>query len=524
MTSLRAAAAIAASLALAAPAAAGPLSPGQLDLTFSGDGTLRSQFRLSDEVAAQQVLPLRGGRLAVLTSPAGVVRLRAGGRLDSTFARRGVARLTTGDSAVRMAEAPDGGLVVAGTRRADALAVRRLRRDGRRDRSFGTGGLALFGTGTFLGDIDVEVAPDGTALVAMVSEGPNRFLNPGRLLVFALDPAGRLVPGFGAGDGIAELQLGRTTFGAAGLVRLPDGRLRYATNAYDAVTKRYSVLLAGLTADGLPDTAVGPAGVRAVSTPLAPNMSGMALDAAGRLLITTTRGGGRIVVEALTADGARDPAYGDDGFARVRLPFGVSPGGIAVLGDGRTAVSVTRLRRPRRPAVVLLKRGGRLDRGFGRRGVAIADGGFPRRRAAYLDQLAVDHLDRLVLGGLSGDGLSGIREDFGSDYLALARMRVRRPALTLAARAAVSRSGEMRLPVRCRAATTCQAALSARRGRARGRVSVRVRAGATRVVRIPLGAAGARLAARGLGIRVSATIVGGRRIEPVALRVRLRRA
>jgi hypothetical protein len=38
-----------------------------------------------------------------------------------------------------------------------------------------------------------------------------------------------------------------------------------------------------------------------------------------------------------------------------------------------------------------------------------------------------------------------------------------------------------------------------------------------------LGATGVGLAARGLPVRVAATIVGDRRIEPVALPVRLRR-
>jgi hypothetical protein len=332
------------------------------------------------------------------------------------------------------------------------------------------------------------------------------------------------VSGFGVtGTGLGQIELDRSALEAPGLMRLPDGRLRYMAKAYSSATRRYSLMLAGFTPDGQPDPALGPLGFRAVSSPLASSLSGAAVDASGRLLVSATRLRGRIVVEALGADGVRDAAYGDDGFARVALPFRASPGGIAVLSDGRAAVSVTRLRRPRRPAVVLLGRRGRWDRGFGRRGIAVVDGGFPRRRAAYLDQLAVDRLDRLVLGGLSGDGLSGIREDFGLDYLAMARMRVRRPALGIASRAVVTSSGEMRLLVRCRASTTCQAALTVSRGRLRRRDSIRVRSGAVRIVRMRLGARGVLLAARGLPVRVAATIVGGRRIEPVALQVRLRR-
>ena len=520
---MRAAATLLASLVLAAPAAAGPLSPGQLDRTFSGDGTLRSQFRLSDELAAMRVLPLRGGRIAALTNTERVLRLRAGGGLDRTFGRRGVARLPGIETAEAIAETPDRGIVVAGRRQADVLRIRRLLPSGQPDRRFGSGGLASFETGAFLRNLDVEVAPDGTALVAMLAVAPNGVA-PTRVLLFALGPDGGLVHGFGAtGSGLGQIELDPSAFDAAGLVRLPDGRLRYVAKAYNSATRRYSLMVAGFTPDGRPDPALGSSGFRAVSSPVASSLSGAAVDASGRLLVTATRLRGRIVVQALGADGARDTAYGDDGLARVVLPFRASPGGIAVLSDGRTAVSVTRLRRPRRPAVVLLGRRGRWARGFGHRGVAVVDGGFPRRRSAYLDQLAVDRLDRLVLGGLSGDGLSGIREDFGADYLALARMRVRRPALGIASRALVTSSGEMRLLVRCRAATTCQAALTVSRGRLRRRDSIRVRSGAVRIVRMRLGATGVGLAARGLPVRVAATIVGGRRIEPIALPVRLRR-
>jgi hypothetical protein len=515
MTFLRAAAAaLLAVLALAAPAAAGPLSPGRLDQTFSGDGVLRSGFGLGWDLTAERVLPLRGGRIAVLTNARRVLRLRAGGGLDRGFGRRGIARLTGLETASAIAEAPGRAIVVAGRRQADILRVRRLRPDGQVDRGFG---LASFETRSFLSEPDAEIAPDGTALVAATAIAPGIGQRQ-RVLVYAIGPDGRLVQGFGTDrGGLGFVELAEYGYAAGGgLLRLPDGRLRYVVNA-DGERK---VLLAGFTADGRPDPALGPTGVRTLSTPIGGSVSGTAVDASGRILLTASRWSGRIVVQALTADGARATAYGDEGFARVQLPFGASAGGIAVLGDGRAAVSVTRRGRPRRPAVVLLGRRGRQDRRFG---VAVVGSGFPRNRAAYLDQLAVDRLDRLVLGGLSGDGLTDIREDFGRDHLAMARMRTRRPVLGISSRAAVSAAGEMRLLVRCRAPRTCQASLRARRGRARGRVSIRVRSGRERLVQIPLGAFGARHAARGLTIRVSAVIAGGPRIEPVALRVRLRR-
>ena len=129
-----------------------------------------------------------------------------------------------------------------------------------------------------------------------------------------------------------------------------------------------------------------------------------------------------------------------------------------------------------------------------------------------------------MLGGESGDGLSSIREDFGRDYAAITRVRLRKPPLSLPARATVSRNGVMRVRVGCRAAGGCRAAMTARRGTLRRRTVFRMRAGTQRVLQLRLGAAGVRLASAHFTMRLGLTVSAAGRLESLAVSVRLRRS
>ena len=529
MRTLRAA--LIATLMLAAPAsAAGPLAPGMPDRTFAADGTLRSSLGSGREAAASAVLPLASGRLAVVTSTNTVVRLKASGVRDPRFGTRGVARVRFfgdgNDRAIALAEDTDAALVVAGTKRRDVLAVRRLLPNGRVDRGFG-GGIVTLETGGFLNGVDVVMAPDGTTFAAAVVRPPNfALLGPSRLVVLALDRQGRRVPGFGAG-GLATIPLD-ASFAHSGtaLVRLPDGRLRYAINA-SAPGRGYRLNLAGLTPDGQPDTALGPGGVLALGRVL-PSVASVGSDASGRLLLSVIqsrpRRRPRILVLALAPDGAREPAFGVNGIARIPMPFqAAGPPAVAGRANGDVAIAVTRLDGPERPAVALVRRDGSLRHRFGSGGFASV-GGFHPRLGTYVYAAAIDGMDRLVVGGILEGPLEDVRDDFGRTDAAMTRIRLRKSPLSLPSRATVSRKGVMRVRVGCRAAGGCRAALTARRGSLRRRTVIRMRAGTQRVVQLRLGRAGVRLAARHFSMRLSMFVSAEGRLEPLAVSVRLRRS
>ena len=257
-----------------------------------------------------------------------------------------------------------------------------------------------------------------------------------------------------------------------------------------------------------------------------PRDTTLATDPSGRLLLAgvqrRARRHDRLVALALTSDGEREPAFGDGGVARITLPFDAEGPAVAARANGDAAIAITRQDRPRRPALALLRRNGTVRSGFGAGGFATI-GGFNPRRPTVVHAAAIDGFDRLVLGGESGDGLSGIREDFGRDYVALARVRLRKAPLSLPSRATVSRNGVMRVRVGCRAAGGCRAALTARRGKLRRRTVFRMRPGTQRVLQLRLGAAGVRLASRHFTMRLGVVVSAAGRLESLAVSVRLRR-
>ena len=523
-------AALIATLAFAAPAsasAAGPLAPGMPDRTFAGDGTLRSSLASGFEAAATEVLPLASGRLAVVSSLRTVVRLRPSGVRDPRFGTRGVARVRFygdgNDQVAALAEDTDGALVAAGTKRRDVLAVRRLLPNGRVDRDFGSGGLVTLETGAFLSSVDAAIAPDGTAFVAAVAVPPFSA-GAKRLIVLALDRAGARVAAFGEG-GVATMPLDPSSVPFRGkLARLADGSLRHATASYvsDGGVRTH---ITGLTPEGQPDTAVGPGGVRSLGT-LLPLGGAMAASASGRMVLTSIqtrpRRRDRLVVVALKRDGARDSAFGTRGIARITLPFDAYGAEVALRPNGDAAIAMTRLDRPLRPVAALVRRGGMLRPRFGTRGFATV-GGFPRSHETAVHTAAIDGLDRLVVGGVTGRFVDDDREDFGRDSVAMTRLRLRKSPLSLPARATVSGRGVMRVRVGCRAAGGCRAALTASRGSLRRRTVLRMRAGTQRVLELRLGQAGVRLASRHFSMRLSVLVSAAGRLEPLAASVRLRR-
>ena len=203
-------AALGASLALAGPAAG---TPGDLDLTYGGDGL----FALSLGTATVEVDPVGAvlqsdGKLVivgVVTSPTGgefmIVRLTSNGELDPSFADDGITTIPVdpaGSAAFDAVPTPDGGLVVVGEAGATPrMAAIRLDRFGRRDGSFGDGGVFLSETESEA--LGVARAADGSLLLAGSAFSAS---GDGSLAVQKLTADGEPDTTFGppGGDGLAE--------------------------------------------------------------------------------------------------------------------------------------------------------------------------------------------------------------------------------------------------------------------------------------------------------------------------------
>ena len=150
---------------------------GTLDRGFSGSGIRRVDFQRREDTA-YGVAVQRNGRIVLVGvsttsvkpghSRIALVRLRSNGSVDTAFGRR-LTRPLSGGAGHAVAVQGDGRIVVAGIayrdpwhRQTSRWLVLRYLGDGRLDRTFGNGGLAVYDFGT--GDdsaSSVALQPDG---------------------------------------------------------------------------------------------------------------------------------------------------------------------------------------------------------------------------------------------------------------------------------------------------------------------------------------------------------------------------
>lgn len=308
-----------------------------------------------------------------------VSRRLADGRLDPTFGDGGV--VVT--SLVRFGVAPavvvrrDGRIVVAAITSYGSdvesgwdvdTDVLRLNRDGSVDRSFGTDGVVRWSRTD-----EPDFSSNVSVVLAALSDG--RLLLGGGAAVVRLNTDGTFDEAFG--------QDGRLTVGpasAAGddapyvtavrIAVLPDGRFLLAGGPPEKPT------VARFSADGVLDSAFGTGGYYVVdAAALSVNgvLSALAVARDGAVLFGV--GGDReLVLFRLTRDGAADPAFGQDGVARLPveaadpLPRFIIPqrdGGLLVVGTAAGGSYDTDGVPPGRTFVARLMRDGATDTSFG---------------------------------------------------------------------------------------------------------------------------------------------------------------
>lgn len=288
-----------------------------------------------------------------------VRRFNADGTPDASFGDNGVALFDyeTRSSVSRIAVAPDGGIIAAGTigyadESDEDFAVARLTPDGQRDLDFGENGFAVLDLGGLDSLGDMAVQPDGKIVVGGASKvAPatgNAWRDSGMWLArYRAD--GSIDGSFGEG-GIVHLTAGaptrvaRLAIDSAGSV-VAAGPL---VSSPSAVSN--DVLIAKFTPSGRPDASFGENG-RLVS-PAATNVVGLNVDADSNILLSAFRVdvrndrevGGRNVFALYASDGSASPALGAGGQYVVRYPTNdrlafaavVAPPRLYVLGSGAT--------------------------------------------------------------------------------------------------------------------------------------------------------------------------------------------
>ena len=403
-------------LTLALPASA-LARPAELDPRLGGGGVAllgRAGADLNGAAVALQ----GDGRATVVGGDSGrgflVTRLRASGRADRSFGRRGSLTLRL-DGAERagardVALFRDGRILVAGNVTIGGVrrfAVARLQPRGNLDPNFGTDGVAIVGPpGAQLEAMALQ--PEGELVLAgSMPAGPRRAV-----LVMRLLADGTPDPGFGNG-GAVDSRAAKLAGRARDVLVLPDGRIALAAAVERGRAARATFLAARLTAAGAFDPSFDGDGVARVTTTSRRMRGGgaaaLALGRDGRLILGgTARGGG----------GREDATV-------VRLNPDGSSGGVNRLIDSRgRSLRIAAMRRDARGRLVLagrasglgaavlrLRATGRRDRSFGAGGMSA--GLLPRTRPSALalrrdgdivlaGTARIGRRDRLVLARLQG--------------------------------------------------------------------------------------------------------------------------
>jgi uncharacterized delta-60 repeat protein len=317
-----------------------------------------------------------------------VERVGAAGALDAGFGDDGAVAVT-GIQGRATAPLPDGGVVVAGSQgEGDPgrdIAVTRYTADGKLDRGFGERGV--FRLDAKLEDFAeaVAVQPDGTIVVAAVSDCPERVKGCGyygrsSLLLLRLGPRGHLLSRTSF-----RLETSRAYFREPepqlGLALGPEGRILVAT---EALGREQPAQLIAFGADGRLQGSFGKGG--AVAIPGRPYPASLTVAANGDPLLAGYKSFGRDYVQRLLPSGALDPSFGGGGTVTCKPTHTDNYSGstwVAAAPDGGVLSSGGE----GNCGLARLTAGGELDPSFGEGGLveafdALGKDGQPQRVAA----------------------------------------------------------------------------------------------------------------------------------------------
>ena len=326
-------------------------APGDLDTSFSGDGTLLLGFPPGSS-GLTDVAVRSDGKIVVVgqgrhnaRSVFEIARLMPNGRLDPTFGNHGrtivafPGKEASGPfplATPKVALAPDGGIVLAGsvagpaTSAKDDIALLRLTPGGRPDTEFGNGGRVVTNLG---GDDDAtDVAVDGSGRI--VVSGETEHDGTASAIALRYLPSGALDHSFGA-NGVATVPT-PSDASALALALGPGGKIVLC----GAAGSRF--LVARLLTDGRPDRTFAGSG-RTLFGFLHESIGlDVALTPSGRIVVagvTSPRGTldehTSIAVARLNSIGQLDPSFGTGGKVTTNTGGGDLAFGVAVQADGR---------------------------------------------------------------------------------------------------------------------------------------------------------------------------------------------
>jgi uncharacterized delta-60 repeat protein len=338
---------------LSMPPAAAATQVGLLDSAFGGDG------RVTTDLSA--AVPTEDGISDVAVQPDGkiiaaglrnsstdqwmaIARYLPDGRLDKTFGGGGVAltHFRGGAFAREVALQPDGKIVAAGDtwigspRFVSAFAVARFNSDGTLDKTFSTDGR-----------VRTPIGDDDSYAFALALQSDGRIVVGGGATeagasVFAIaryTADGSLDGSFGAG-GTTTTSFGTPEAWASDVAVQADGDI-VAVGIAGSAQNGSAIALARYGSDGSADATFGTGGIVTTSFGDAQAQgSGLTLQPDGKIVVGGTDASGDFLLVRYQTDGSLDPTFAGDGMRRVS--FSVGRGGasdVSIEPDG-TIVAV----------------------------------------------------------------------------------------------------------------------------------------------------------------------------------------
>jgi uncharacterized delta-60 repeat protein len=349
--------------------------------------------------------------------------ISAGAERPGTVARQ-IALIDANNDVGALGVMPDRRVVVAGTTRIfsdNGGWVRAYLPDGGPDNEFGEGGTVRFEP-DYREVAAMLVQPDGRILVA-------RTGNPGQL--HRLHANGSPDASFGTG-GTVDLDFGGRYIYFVTLAIQADGRFVVVANPIDGTTSPQPRLVRRYLPDGSLDPSFGTNGEVTVWMPDAGVLAAVAVQPDERLVLLLGSGSGAPRIARLLADGRLDPGFGRGGLAPIELgrrrwadDVHVASDPL-VLPDGRIRIPVSfgGRRRIARVGIVGLTSDGRVDRRFGREGLALG----PRQPFAeggeFAQEAVLDSSGSILVAGTIAHG-----DDLSGDDSAIVRRFLRNGAL-----------------------------------------------------------------------------------------------
>lgn len=302
--------------------AAKPAAPGSLDPTFGVKGVATVDPGDSVRYRGSGVAPTpNGGVVQGLMSeaPGKVVKYTNRGRRDRAFGTRGVATLRFGNrvlSARDVIVGSEGRVLVAGEGQSKngtwRIGLASLKLNGKPNRNFADGGLALPKKLQHMTPTEMAFAPGGKIVVVGYPGG----MPSARTVVARFLSSGRLDRSFSK-DGLVTFGVARNQIGRAVAV---DRRGRVVVGSPGGRSYNHVLHVARFLPDGRPDRSFGKNGTRTVNAArkASDDITDIAVDRQGRIVVA---GGDEYKgsVARLRSGGALDRTFGRRGV--LELPW-----------------------------------------------------------------------------------------------------------------------------------------------------------------------------------------------------------